>query len=133
MRKRFWIQVLVLFVLAMALDALLHGVLLKGRYDALGGLYRPDADQQRHLPWMLLAHLVYAFAFVWIYRHGHEERPWLTQGLRYGFAVALIAQIPTYLIYYAVQPLPGDLVAQQSFLGTAAVLLEGGVGAGMTR
>jgi hypothetical protein len=42
-----------------------------------------------------------------------EDKPWLAQGVRYGVAVALLAPVPVYLIYYAVQPWPGNIVAQQ--------------------
>jgi hypothetical protein len=37
----------------------------------------------------------------------------MAQGVRYGVAVALLATVPMYLIYYAVEPLPGNLVAKQ--------------------
>jgi len=37
----------------------------------------------------------------------------LPQGLRFGVAVALLTVVPTYIIYYVVQPMPGGLVAKQ--------------------
>jgi hypothetical protein len=33
--------------------------------------------------------------------------------LRFGVTIALLTVVPTYLIYYAVQPMPGILVAKQ--------------------
>jgi hypothetical protein len=63
-------------------------------------------------------------AFVWIYARGVEARPWLAQGVRYGVAVALLTIVPTYLIYYAVQPIPGDVVIKQIvFDGVLTVIL----------
>jgi hypothetical protein len=62
---------------------------------------------------MALAHASLAGAFVWIYARGVEAKPWMAQGVRYGVAVALLTTVPMYLIYYSVEPLPGNLVAKQ--------------------
>lgn len=113
MTKKFWLSTFVLFLLSMATDFVLHGLLLHGAYAQLPNLMRTEADSQQHFPLMLLAHLIMAIAFVWIYQRGREEKPWLGQGFRFGLAVAFLTVVPTYLIYYVVQPLPGSLVAQQ--------------------
>ena len=62
---------------------------------------------------MLLGHILMAGAFVWIYQRGNEAKPWAQQGLRFGIAVAIMAPIPTYMIYYAVQQMPGSLSVKQ--------------------
>lgn len=116
MTKRFWLSALVLFVLFMVTDFLLHGLLLHPDYAQLPNLMRTEADSQRHFPLMLLAHAFIALAFVWIYQRGREDKPWLGQGTRYGLAVAFLTVVPTYLIYYVVQPLPGMLVVKQVVL-----------------
>jgi len=113
MNKRFWLTTLVIFVASMATDFLLHGLLLHGDYAQLPNIMRTEADSQQYFPLMLLAHVFIAFAFVWIYRHGREDKSWLAQGLRFGLAVAFLTAVPTYMIYYVVQPLPGILVIKQ--------------------
>lgn len=133
MTKRFWLSFVVLFVVSMLLDFCIHGLHLHGIYQSMPALYRSDADGQKYMGWMLLAHALIAYAFVWIYLRGREDKPWLGQGLRFGFIVAVLTQIPTYLIYYAVQPIPGALVAQQICLGTLACLVEGVVVAGVNK
>jgi hypothetical protein len=50
---------------------------------------------------------------------------WLQQGIRFGIAVALLATIPTYMIYYAVQPMPHDLVHQQIIYDSIAMVIVG--------
>jgi succinate-acetate transporter protein len=45
--------------------------------------------------------------------------------VRFGLAVAVLATIPIDLIYYAVQPMPGNVVAKQIVFGTIAVVLMG--------
>ena len=113
MNKKFLISWLVIFVVWMAGSFAVHGAFLGDAYAALGSLYRPEAEQQQTFPYMLAAHVILAGAFVWIYQRGSEDKPWLAQGVRYGIAIWLLASVPTYLIYYAVQPLPLDLVIKQ--------------------
>ena len=52
-------------------------------------------------------------ALVWIYARGVEAKAWLAQGIRFGIAVALLTIVPTYLIYYVVQPMPAATVTKQ--------------------
>lgn len=113
MTKKFWFTALALFVLAMATDFLLHGLLLHAEYAQLPNLMRTEADSQKHFHWMFVAHVLFALAFVWIYQRGREDKPWLGQGIRFGLAVAILAVVPGYLIYYVVQPLPGLLIVKQ--------------------
>lgn len=116
-----WVVVFVVWFLG---SFVVHGVLLHHDYQQLGNLFRSDNDQQRFFPLMILAHALMSGALVWIYSRGVESKPWLAQGARYGLAVALLAIVPTYLIYFAVQPLPGGLVARQIiFDGVLTVVL----------
>ncbi|MGB8339564.1 MAG: hypothetical protein WCD07_12935 [Burkholderiales bacterium] len=125
MNKKFFISTLILFVVWMVGGIVVHGVLLGADYAGLTSLYRPEADQQKYFPFMLIAHLIVAGAFVWIYTRGVEAKPWLNQGLRFGFAVALLTIVPTYMIYYAVQPLPGMMVVKQIIFDGIWTLLLG--------
>ena len=106
MNKRFFIAWIVLFVGWLLGDFVVHAVLLEPDYMRLPNLYRTASDGQRYFPVMMLAHLIMAGAFVWIYARGVEAKPWVAQGVRFGVAAALLTAVPTYLIYYAVQPLP---------------------------
>jgi hypothetical protein len=134
MSKRFWISVVVMFVAAMACDFVVHGVLLGRDYAALTPqLFRAEPDAQAHFSFMLLAHLFMAIGITWLYRGGRSARPWAGQGLRFGLALAFYAVVPTYLIYFAVQPTPGELVAKQIVFGTIAAIVLGLVAAAVNR
>jgi hypothetical protein len=111
--KKFIIAWIVLFVVWLLGDFVIHGVLLHADYSQLPHLYRSEVDSQAYFPFMLLAHLLMAGAFAWIFARGVEAKPWVAQGVRFGVAVALLTVVPMYLIYYAVQPLPGGLVVRQ--------------------
>lgn len=134
MNKQFAISVVVLFVVSMLLGFVVHGFLLGGDYARLvPGMFRTPEDGHAHFPYMVAANVLMAIGYTWIYRQGRDDRPWLGQGLRFGAAVAVLATIPTYLIYFAVQPMPSDVVAKQIVLDTIAVLILGVVTAALNR
>ncbi len=125
MNKRFLSGWLLVFAGWMVGSIIVHGMLLGADYTALQGtLYRSQADSQRYFPLLLTAHLVMACAFVWIYLRGQNARPWLGQGIRFGVAVALLTAVPTYTIYFVVQPTPAMLAVKQAvFDGLLTVAL----------
>jgi hypothetical protein len=124
--KTFLIAWIALFVLWMGGSFVVHGVLLSPDYMKVQQLFRAPADSEQYFPWMLLAHVLLAGAFSWIYGRGQTPgKPWLGQGLRYGVAIALLAIVPTYMIYYAVQPMPGLLVVKQTLYDGVLMLVLG--------
>jgi hypothetical protein len=125
MNKPFLIAWLLTFIVWMMGDFVVHGVLLHGDYATLPNLYRSDTDSQQYMHFMLLAHVMLAGAMVYIYRFGMQAKAWLGQGLRFGLALAGLNIVPNYLIYYAVQPLPGLMVAKQIGLEVVLMLLLG--------
>jgi hypothetical protein len=125
MNRRFVTAWIAVFVAWLVGSFVVHGTLLYDDYARLPHLFRPETESQRYLPLMVLAHAIMAGAFVWIYARGVENRPWTGQGLRFGLAVALLGVVPTYLIYYVVQPLPGSLPVKQIIFDTILVLLLG--------
>ena len=126
MNRTFVISVIVVFVVAMALGLVVHGMLLHGEYQKLvPNVFRAPDQAQGYFGYMLLAHVLMAIGWTWVYRQGRENKPWLAQGVRFGLAVAVLCTIPNYVIYFAVQPLPSDLVAQQIAYDTIAAVILG--------
>ena len=133
MNKHFVLSVVVVFVVAIILGGTIHHVLLGQEYMKIAQLYRAPGDAQQYFPFMIAAHIVMAIGWTWVYRIGRENKPWLGQGVRFGLAIAVLCTIPTYLIYFAVQPLPSDLVAMQIVLDTIGSVILGIVVAAMNR
>ena len=133
MSKRALLSVVALFVVAMALGFVVHGLLLASDYGQLPNLMRTQAEAGAHFPFMILAHVLMAIGLTWIYRRGREDKPWLGQGVRFGLGVAVMATIPMYLIYHAVCPFPLSLVAKQIAFDTAAAVLLGITAAAVNR
>ena len=127
MNKKFAIAWLAIFVAWMAGSVVVHGVLLHDDYAKLPNLFRSETDSQQYLPLMILAHVILAGAFVWVYSRGVEVKPWLGQGIRFGFVIALLTVVPTYIIYYVVQPMPGIHVIKQIVFDGVLLLLLGAV------
>ena len=125
MKWKFAISTIVMFVMSLGLGMLVHGVLLKGDYAQYPNLMRPLAEVQSKFPVTALAHLCIALAFSWVYLKGREEKSWLSQGVRYAIAVALLSAVPAYLIYYAVVPVPFLFALKPMIYDTARLILMG--------
>lgn len=113
MDKKFLISWVVAFVVWMAGSFVVHGLWLEGEYSQLPHLMRTMEEQEALMHFMLLGHVLMAGAFVWIYQRGNEAKSWAQQGLRFGIAISFMAVIPTYMIYYTVQQMPGALSVKQ--------------------
>lgn len=125
MNKKFLVAWLVVFVLWMGGSFVVHGILLHDDYSRLPNLFRPDAEASKLMHFMLLAHVVMAGAFVWIYQRGCELKPWMPQGIRFGLAIALLGPLPMYTIYYVVQPTTARLAVGQAVYDSLLVVILG--------
>jgi hypothetical protein len=133
MNKKFAIAWLVIFIVWMVGSFIVHGTLLHADYAKLPNLFRTEADSQQYFPLMILAHVIMAGAFVWVYSRGVEAKPWLGQGIRFGLVIALLTVVPTYTIYYVVQPMPGIHVVKQIVFDGVLLLILGAVAAFLYR
>ena len=126
MNKKFVVSSLVMAFAALMAGFVVHAVVLHADYLRLPALFRSESDSQGYFGYMLFAHLLIGIGLTWIYRMGHEAgKGVVVQGLRFGAAIAVVSTVPMYLIYYAVQRLPSDLVAQQIVYDTICMLLLG--------
>ena len=124
MNRKFLVAWLVVFLAWFAGSFVVHGVLLRPDYMLLTNIFRPQEAEMQYMPLMLFAHVILSGAFVWIYTRGAEAAPWAAQGLRFGIAIAMLTVVPSYLIYFAIQPMPPQVVAKQIiFDGSLTVLL----------
>ena len=114
--------IIVVFIVANIFGFLIHAILLKPDYMPIAGYYRPVGQEK--MLFISLAYLSFAIGSVWVYAKGVEASSWLEQGIRFGIAMWLVLAIPSFVIAYAVQPVPGMLVLKQVlFEGIGKVLL----------
>jgi hypothetical protein len=133
MNKEFIVAWIVLFVAWFIGSFIVHGVLLHPDYVQLTNLFRTESDAQKYFPLMVLAHVLLSGAFVWIYARGVEAKPWMAQGVRFGIAVALLTTVPTYMIYFVVQPMPGNVVVKQIVFDSVLMVILGMIAAWLYR
>jgi hypothetical protein len=130
MNAKFWITGVVLFVVTMAIGFLVHGTLLHPEYEALPSIMRNGPDAMAHFPYLLLAHVFFSFGVAWIYQQGVKPGvSWVTQGIRFGIALAFVTPVYMYLVYYSVEPMPGMLVAKQIIFDAIGCIIVGLVAA----
>jgi hypothetical protein len=127
------ISAIVMFVMALVLSYLVHGVLLYDDYMRMQSWMRPQADVNALFYFIVIAQALFGAAFAWIYEQGREDKPWLAQGVRFGIAVALLAIAPFYLIYHVVTPVPLAVAIKQIVYDGIRVLLMGVVVAWINR
>ena len=134
MNKQFVLSVVVLFVATMLTGFIVHGYFLHDDSAKLvPGVVRTPTDAREHCGYMIVADIVMAIGLTWMYRQGRDNRPWPGQGVRFGLAVTTLMVVPWYLIYFAVQPMPSDVVAKQIVLGGIATVILGVIAAFMNR
>ncbi len=133
MNKRFFVSWIVAFVVWMIGSFVVHGAWLSDIYATMPNIMRTQEESAALFPLMLFAHIVMAAAFVWIYQRGVEDKPWIPQGVRFGLAVAFLAPIPMFTIYYVVQQTPGGLAIRQAIGDSIVVVIVGLATAYMSR
>jgi hypothetical protein len=127
------ISAIVMFVMALVLSYIVHGVLLYDDYLQMQSWMRPKADVDRLFYFIVIAQALFGVAFAWIYEQGREDKPWLAQGVRFGIAIAVLAIAPFYLIYHVVTPVPLIVAIKQIVYDGIRVLLMGIVVAWINR
>ncbi len=123
MDKRFWICGFTIAATALALAFIVHGVLLRADYLALAHLFRPQADANTQIGWILLAYASLGLAMTWLYRWlPPPDRSKRWHGARFGLAIALVSFVPWHLLAHAGQPFPLSLALKQIGFDVIAML-----------
>ena len=111
-------------VVSELLGAGIHGFLLGADYEPFrGSLLRAQAGA----PMLLLpvAHLMFVATLVWVYSRVHFVGGTLVRGAKIGVAGYLLGQAPLWMIWYAEQPWPGNLLVKQLVLELASSIVVG--------
>jgi len=128
--KRLGLAVAAVFGAIWVTDFLIHGVWLRPDYQASAGLWRTEAEMLRHLGWMLAGQFLAAVAFTTLWARGFAPTACWRCAVMYGLFMALFREA-VGLVFYSVQPIPGELsvkwfcagLAQGMVLGVVAFLV----------
>jgi hypothetical protein len=122
--KRLLLALLAVFVFVWVTDFLIHGVWLKNDYAANMSLWRPEAEMQSHMGWLMLGQFLCSLAFVLLYAKGFAEKNCLKFAVLFGLFMGIFFEANT-LVTYAVQPLPGSLAVKWFLANIAQTVLMG--------
>ena len=127
-RTRTAVTILVAFLVAQVFAVLIHGFILSADYEPFEGTLLRAAGTGTP-PWQMLflpvVHLSVIVPLVWVYGRLRLEGSTALRGLKLGVFAWAMGQLPLWLLWYAQQPWPGDLVIKQLGLELVASLLIG--------
>ena len=124
MNKRLLAATIAVFAFIFGYDFLYHGMYLADEYQATASLWRPEASMGEYMRYLTIGQLIIAFGVVWLVFRS-ERGGWLA-GAVTGIAIATIAA-GTNLIFFAVQPLPADLVCSWITSGFIQTAIAGAI------
>lgn len=123
MGKRVLLGGVAVFVAWGVIDFLVHGVILKGLYEATASLWRPMAEMKMGV--MYVASFIAAMCFAAVY--GYLIRPKsLATGVKYGVLFGVGGGVAMGYGTYSVMPIPYAM-ALGWFLGAVADSVAGGL------
>ena len=116
------------FLVAQVAAVVIHGVILGADYQPFEGTLLRAVGSGTP-PWQMLflplVHLAVIVPLVWVYGRLRLEGSTLGRGVKLGVLAWTIGQLPVWLLWYAQQPWPGDLVLKQLGLELLASLAIG--------
>ena len=122
--KRLLPAIVVVFVGIFATDFLIHGVWLKSDYAATASLWRPEAEMQKFMGWLMLGQLLAAITATTLWARGFAEKGSRACAAMFGLFMGLFMQANT-LITYAVQPIPSGIAGKWFVAGAVQGVLLG--------
>jgi len=127
-RARAAATILAAFVMANVFATLIHGFILSVDYEAYEGTLLRSSGTGTP-PWQMLflpvVHLSVIVSLVWVYSRIRLDGSTFARGLKLGMLGWTMGQLPVWLLWYAEQPWPGDLVLKQLALELASSLAIG--------
>lgn len=119
------------YVVLMGTNYLVHQVLLMPDYDAIPLSHRSNEAIMHRFWAMAVGQFFFAALFAYIYTRGAENKPWATQGIKYGILMTLLTVIPVSLGEYNVYLIPHLLAVKWICFGAIQMILLGLVVAGI--
>ena len=100
MSKKFWLTVLVSFVLLYAFQFILHALILSGFYASRPDGLLPEAKMQARMIWMPIGFLIWAFLWTYLFHRLASEKN-ITKGIQHGASYMIFLNVPKSFIWYA--------------------------------
>jgi hypothetical protein len=108
MSKKFWIAFAVTFVLFYALEFVLHGVCLKGLYQAHPEGFLMQGEAQSRMWALTLGVLLWAYLWTYFF-HRFATKKTVANGIRHGMSYMIFILVPTGLTNWANEVIYGGI------------------------
>ena len=122
--ERLIVAIIIVFIGIFATDFLIHGVWLKNDYAASASLWRPEAEMQKFMGWLMLGQLLAAITSTTLYAKGFADKACPVCAVMFGLFMGLFMQANTF-ITYAVQPIPAGIAVKWFVAGIVQGALLG--------
>ncbi len=122
--KALLISFIVISIYIVIYETVFHGTCMKSIYEATASSWRPKAEMESMIHWLMLGQIIFAAAFTIIFAKGYEGDG-IAEGIRYGLLMGVFVAAPN-LIWYAVAPYPGIMISKWMF-GALIEMTIGGV------
>lgn len=122
--KRFVFAGLAVFIAGFIMDWIIHGIILKGAYESLISIWRPEEEMNSMMWIWYVGSLIFSFLFVYIFTKGYENKG-IMEGVRYGLLIGLLMVLFGNLAQYAMYPLPFSLVWKWFVFGMIEFIIFG--------
>ncbi|MBF8294826.1 MAG: hypothetical protein HW389_1371 [Bacteroidetes bacterium] len=128
MNKKLWVGFVTVFVTTQVLEGLVNFFLLDPIYSSHSHIWRPISEMKL---WMLpVTGMFFSFFFVFIFSKGYEGKG-ISEGIRYGFYVALMVALPNAYGNYAIMQIPYALALQWFTYDTLEYVIAGAILSGV--
>lgn len=112
--KSYLVASLIVFLVLVVTDFIIHGVVMKGMYEATASLWRTEPEMQSLFPFMILGQAIVAFTFTRLFAHGHQGKG-IPEGICFGIMMSVFSS-GHHLIMYSVTPWTLQLVGAWAVL-----------------
>ena len=124
--KKFWIGLVVVYLVGQVLSILIHAVWLGETYSSLSSVWRPEADLVSKQWIMMVTAAVFSFFFCYVFVRGREGKG-VAEGVRYGVVIGLFVGIPQAYNFYALLPIPYSLALKWFLSGIVSTMILGAI------
>lgn len=129
-KKKFWITVIVAFILTEATNFLIHGVFLKSTYESEGikEIFRNMEEMNSRMWVMWITDFLWVYFFIFIFVKGYENKG-IMEGMKYGLYIGIFVSLVFSYQSYVIYPIPYSLAFQWFIYGLIQCVLLGVVAA----
>ncbi len=100
MSKKFWLTVLVAFVLLYLLEFIFHTQILAGFYAARPDGFLREELMQKRMIWMALGFLIWAYLWTYFFHRFATEKN-VAKGIQHGVSYMIFLNVPKSFVWYA--------------------------------